>query len=179
MKTEQELMEDELRQKLRHSATVAVAAGSIVKDAVTRASMGERAVLMGCAIGLFAFVLPWAGVFGVSASGFRLANELSGALWLHPLTMICCVGSQLLASQDPSNRILLSRWLIIAGTFWLSPAVVIITGMFSGAVLYGGYLALIGALTIIVGGTLQIREGLSAIAAGSPLVGIEEIKTND
>jgi hypothetical protein len=170
-KTKQEIIQEQVGEKAKHAATVVAATGSVAKNAfmstvVGAKSTGEKAVVFGALVGFVAFFLPWITLFGaLSGSGFRIASDLSGLFWLHPISMIVCfVLSAFLKDADSKKRILAARWYIVIGTLWFTPGLAAVTNMLSGAVGFGGYLATCGAGAILVGGILQVGERLQTLA---------------
>ncbi|HUB83978.1 MAG TPA: hypothetical protein VMB03_34520 [Bryobacteraceae bacterium] len=174
-RSKQELIQEQVGEKAKHAATVVAATGTAAKDAFLATVLGaktagEKAVVFGSITGFVAFFLPWITVLGALAgSGLRMANDVSGLFWLHPLSMaVCFLMSSFLKNANARKRILAARWYIVIGTVWFGPGLAAVGNVLSGAVGLGGYLATAGAGAIMAGGIMQIGERLQEIATATP-----------
>ena len=168
-RTQQDIIQDEVTEKAKHAATLAAASVNVAKNAFVSTvssakTVGEKAVVFGALGGIVAFFLPWITILGTASfSGFRAAIDESVMFWLYPISMVgCFLMSSFSKHSDQQKRILGARWYVVIGTLWFGPGLAAVCNAFSGAVGFGGYVATAAAGSILLGGFLQIGDGVNA-----------------
>lgn len=144
-------------------ATASVIQHSVLQTFRAAGTGAEKAVVFASTAGVVAFFLPWFGGFGGSASGFAMAQQVSGLLWVLPLSFgTCFFLSYLNIKAAPRQRALRARWFLFLGSFWVA---VVLLATVAGRSLFGIaaiglYLTLVSTAAIAVGGFMQIGETL-------------------
>ena len=166
-RTSQEIVQERIAERTKCVGNVAIASASVAKQSflstIRRAeTFGERAVTFASLTGLLAFFLPWASVFGaISGSGLDLASHVSAWFWLYPVSMVACFVMMAMRSIGADTRIRTARWFILIGTAWMAPSLFAMSGLLSGTLSIGWYVATASAAAILLGGFIQISEQLA------------------
>jgi hypothetical protein len=174
----QSTTEDAIREQIASTATrfasVGAATARIVQSSFLQtfrsaSTVGEKLVAYSSLTGVIAFLMPWIGAFGRSATGFDLARQASGLLWFLPLSFsVCFVFAYLNTQAQPEQRILRARWHIVVGTAWAAASLILtIAGRrLFGIASVGLYLTLASSASLAVGGFLQIGENIKRAYGG-------------
>ncbi len=131
------------------------------------ASPGEKLSLFGSTVGLLAFLLPWADEFGGSISGFGLAERASGLLFFLPISLLlACLLCYLNIKASLRDRVLRARWLTLIGAFWAGVTLLLLSAsrLLFGVAAFGLYLSALSVAALALGGCLQTREHVTALA---------------
>lgn len=173
--TELRSQEDIVRERVAAGATRATAFASTTASVVQRSvlqtfqgavSVGERAVVFATIVGMVAFPLPWVSAFGSGVSGFSLARDAAGLLWLLPISLLGCFFlSYLNVGSTRRRRLLRARWFLLVGTFWATVALLatVLGRQLFGVAAVGLYLTLLSSAAIAVGGFLQIGDHAASL----------------
>jgi hypothetical protein len=173
-KMPQDAFQEQLQAKTKKAADLAKSGSKAAHKAALATWEGakttaERFVLIGGALGIVSFFLPWYAVhlfiFSASGSGLALANAGKTSYWLFPIMMAAVLLlSWLHLHSDPSKRILNARWYIVVGACWTWEFASTAISSGPGVIAIGGLGAMIAAVLILLGGVFQTKENLAAIS---------------
>jgi hypothetical protein len=126
-------------------------------------TVAEKTVFIACGVGLVAFFLPWASALGYGISGFGLARQATGLLWLLPVSLVVAFfPCYLNVGATRRQRILRARAFLAIGTFWMAIALFATVGASQafGVASIGLYVTLVAAAALATGGFVHIGENL-------------------
>lgn len=164
----EDLIREQIAARATRAAAVAGSTASLIQTSVLQTlrsagTPGEKAVVFASLTGLVAFFLPWAGASGSSISGFGLARQASGLLWLLPVSLGGTFFlSYLNIKSTPGHRILRARWFLLIGAFWaaISLLATVAGQSLFGVASVGLYLTLLSTAALAAGGFMQIGENV-------------------
>jgi hypothetical protein len=124
----------------------------------------EKTVLIGGALGIISFFLPWYSIFLFQGSGLALAQNGKPSLWFFPIAMATALFlSWLHLHSDARKRMLAARWLIAIGAAWTWHWLNLLISS-EANIGFGGFLAAPASILVLIGGFMQVGQRLDSSA---------------